>query len=248
MEKILVTFESRFCDYTSLPGIENVRIDKNGKIDYGDHYVDDCEITATYLFDLCADESIKEDATISDIIRFLEDDVVIYFEYYMIDAEMHCLCFICDDDRVAVCQSYGGLTPASHEWFTKEEFKIIIGNFHNNNDLLVHIGHYDCEIDDICISKRKSLSDIKLPDINIDLEQRLYDARQCYINFRIKNNPLPSDIQYTVILRNNIHDYILSLHDRFTLLGYSVSDRYINYQPPTIDTSRLLYIYQPPNI
>jgi hypothetical protein len=135
MEKILQKFESRFCDYTSLEAVKNQKPHSDEKIDYKNSYVDDCGITAHYVYDLFAvpnnnlydkAEGEADESVITRSIDSLNDDIVIYFEYYMIDSEMHSLCYIelLYASILAVRRinrkSYSGITCACHEWCRRQ--------------------------------------------------------------------------------------------------------------------------------
>jgi hypothetical protein len=78
-----------------------------------------------------------------------------------------------------------------------------MSNLLNDQDPLVHIGRYNCEIDYVYIAKRKPLFDVVLSEIDPELEQRLFDARQLYINHIIVDSP-QIDEKYNKISYNNL--------------------------------------------
>jgi hypothetical protein len=226
MEATLAKFEARFSDYTSLFSVAD---NERRRAKYQQHqfiiiegptpdedpepdYAEICTLTADYLYKLLEETFILKTKSISELLPYLQDQAVVYFEFLMETGESHALCFILEGDRVVVCQSLGGIYRACHEAFTRDRFVQILRSFYLDNDVLTHFGHFPVRsITKIKIARRKDLSPDLIPAITPQEETWLRKARAIYIEECWPEGDDPFPEEYILTRPADLYPFLLHL-------------------------------------
>ena len=207
MEATLQKFEDRFSDYTTL---------YNDTINPDDCYIEICFLTAEYLYELLKETLLKKTRSIDELIPFLQERVVIYFEFLMERGESHALCFIVEGDEVIVCQSIGGTFRATHESFLKDEFVKLLEGFYVDNDPLTHAGHAPIKkLTKIKIASRKEASPELIPEITPEQEVFLRRVRTEYIKEIWPNGDQPLHRDYRTERKPDVYSLLILLQSTY---------------------------------
>ena len=228
MEPTLGKFEARFSDYTALFLVaQNARrrVDSKNKyafpiiiggpapIDPVDpEYAENCDLTSEYLYQVFEKTFLLKTKSTLDVISYLEEEIVVYFEYLMTRGESHALCFIVDGDEVIVCQSLGGLYRATHERIPRARFIEVLLTFFQDNDPLTEFGHAPVEsITKIRVALRKEASSDLIPSISPQEEAWLRKARLDYVQERWPDGQGPLPEEYRSIRQPDLYHFLIQL-------------------------------------